>query len=79
LDKRVINLIKTSINDLADESGWAFLGEVGTLILKKQPNFDPRNYGYKKLLYLMKAIDSIETDERQSENGRTRHVYVKAK
>jgi uncharacterized LabA/DUF88 family protein len=79
LDKRVITLIKTSINDLADESGWAFLGEVGTLILKKQPNFDPRNYGYKKLLYLMKAIDSIETDERQSENGRTRHVYVKAK
>lgn len=79
LDKRVIKLIKTSINDLADESGWAFLGEVGTLILKKQPNFDPRNYGYKKLLHLMKAIDSIETDERQSESGRTRHVYVKVK
>lgn len=79
LDKRVIKLIKTSINDLADESGWAFLGEVGTLILKKQPNFDPRNYGYKKLLLLMKAIDSIETDERQSESGRTRHVYVKVK
>jgi uncharacterized LabA/DUF88 family protein len=79
LDSRVIKLIKTSINDLADESGWAFLGEVGTLILKKQPNFDPRNYGYKKLLLLMRAIDSIETDERQSENGRTRHVYVRVK
>jgi hypothetical protein len=79
LDKRVTQLIHTSINDLADESGWAFLGEVGTLILKKQPNFDPRNYGYKKLLHLMKAINSIETDERQSEHGRTRHVYVKVK
>ncbi len=79
IDKRVINLIKTSINDVADESGWAFLGEVGTLVLKKQPNFDPRNYGFKKLLYLMKSIDSIETDERQSENGRTRHVYVRVK
>jgi uncharacterized LabA/DUF88 family protein len=79
LDKRVIKLIKTSINDLADESGWAFLGEVGTLILKKQPNFDPRNYGFKKLLYLMKGIDNIEIDERQSENGRTRHVYVRVK
>jgi uncharacterized LabA/DUF88 family protein len=79
LDKRVVKLITTSINDVADESGWAFLGEVGTLILKKQPNFDPRNYGYKKLLYLMKSLDPIETDERQSENGRTRHVYVKVK
>lgn len=79
LDKRMINVIKSSINDLADENGWAFLGEVGTLILKKQPNFDPRNYGHKKLVLLMKALSSVETDERQSENGRTTHVYVKVK
>jgi uncharacterized LabA/DUF88 family protein len=79
IDKGVVKLIKTSINDVADESGWAFLGEVGTLILKKQPNFDARNYGFKKLLLLMRSIDSIETDERQSENGRTRHVYVRVK
>lgn len=79
LDKRTLQLIKGSINDLADESGWAFLGEVGTLILKKQPNFDPRNYGYKKLLLLMRSVESIETDERQSDNGGTRHVYVRVK
>lgn len=79
LDKRVVNSIKASINDVADESGWAFLGEVGTLILKKQPNFDPRNYGYKKLLYLIKSIDGVETDERQSETGKSRHVYVRVK
>jgi hypothetical protein len=79
LDRRVINLIKSSINDVADESGWAFLGEVGTLILKKQPNFDARNYGFKKLLQLMKSVEDIEVDERQSESGGTRHVYVKVK
>jgi uncharacterized LabA/DUF88 family protein len=79
LDRRVINLIRTSINDVADESGWAFLGEVGTLILKKQPNFDARNYGFKKLLQLMKSVDDIEVDERQGESGGTRHVYVKVK
>jgi len=79
LEKRTINLIKSSINDLADESGWAFLGEVGTLILKKQPNFDARNYGFRKLLQLMKSVEDIEVDERQSENGGTRHVYVRVK
>lgn len=79
VDKRVINLIKASINDVADESGWAFLGEVGTLILKKQPNFDARNYGFRKLLSLMKSIEDIEVDERQSETSSTRHVYVKVK
>lgn len=79
LDRRVINLIKASINDVADESGWAFLGEVGTLIMKKQPNFDARNYGFRKLLQLMKSVEEIEVDERQSESGGTRHVYVKVK
>ncbi len=56
-----------------------FLGELGTLILKKQPNFDPRNYGFKKMLHLMKSIEDIEIDERLSENGKTRHVYVRVK
>ncbi|MEX1241374.1 MAG: NYN domain-containing protein [Cyclobacteriaceae bacterium] len=79
MDKRVLNLIKSSVNDVADEGGWAFLGEVGTLILKKQPNFDPRNYGFRKLVQLMKSIDEIEVDERLSESGGTRHVYVKVR
>jgi hypothetical protein len=79
IDKRVLNLIRSSINDVADEEGWAFLGEVGTLILKKQPNFDARNYGFRKLLQLMKSIEDIEVDERQSEQGGTRHVYVRVK
>lgn len=79
VDRRVMTLIKSSINDVADESGWAFLGEVGTLILKKQPNFDARNYGFRKLLQLMKGIEDIEVDERQSESGGTRHVYVRVK
>jgi hypothetical protein len=52
---------------------------VGTLILKKQPNFDARNYGFRKLLQLMKSVEDIEVDERQSESGGTRHVYVKVK
>ena len=79
LDKHVIRLIKTTVNDVADEDGWAFLGEIGTLLLKKQPNFDPRNYGFRKLVSLMKSIDDLEIDERMSENGRTRHVYVREK
>lgn len=79
VDKRTIKLVKSSINDIADESGWAFLGELGTLILKKQPNFDPRNYGFKKLLHFIKSVEGIEVDERQSETGSSRHVYVRVK
>jgi hypothetical protein len=79
VDKRTVKLVLSSINDLADESGWAFLGELGTLILKKQPNFDPRNYGFRKLLHFIKSVDGVEIDERQSEHGTSRHVYVRVK
>ena len=43
INKETLKLIAASIDDIADENGWAFLGDVGNLLLKKQPNFDPRN------------------------------------
>ena len=49
ITKKEIALISATINDLSDEDGWAFLGDVGSLLLKKQPNFDSRNYGFEKL------------------------------
>ena len=43
ITKKEIKLISATINDLSDEEGWAFLGDVGSLLQKKQPNFDSRN------------------------------------
>lgn len=79
VDRKVINLISSTINDLADEEGWAYLGDVGNMLLKKQPDFDARNYGYKKLVLLIKSIDAFEIDERQTDkgNGNIRHVYIR--
>lgn len=79
VNKDLVKLISGSITDLADESGWTFLGELGTLLLKKHPNFDPRNYGYSKLVSLIKSIDQFEVDERDTGKGNIRHVYVRVK
>lgn len=79
VDKRLIKLISYSINDLADENGWAFLGDLGNFILKKQPDFDPRNYGFSKMLPLIKSIDNFEVDERDTGKGNIKHVFVKNK
>ena len=79
IDKSLLNLVSSSINDLADESGWAFLGDVGNLILRKQPDFDPRNYGFKKLALLIKSMDAFEIDERQTEKSNIKLVYIKIK
>lgn len=74
----LINLLNQSIEDLADDSGWAFLAEVGNLILKKKPDFDPRNYGFPKLTPLIESCKSYFTiEKRNSGNSRIKHVYVK--
>jgi hypothetical protein len=77
VDKELIHLINDSISDLADETGWAFLGMLGTLILKKKPDFDSRNYGFEKLLPFLKSLNKFEIDERETGKGKTKHVYIK--
>ena len=57
---KVIRLIASTISDLSDEEGWAFLGDVGSLLQKKQPNFDSRNYGFEKLTPLINSIGQFE-------------------
>ena len=79
LDTKTIQLIAASIGDIADEAGWAFLGDVGNLILKKEPDFDARNYGFKKLGQLIKSTDHFEIDERQTDKGNIKLVYIKTK
>jgi uncharacterized LabA/DUF88 family protein/Fe-S-cluster formation regulator IscX/YfhJ len=79
LNKETLKLITTTIDDLADENGWAFLGDVGNLLLKKQPNFDPRNYGFQKLTPLIKSLPQFEIDKRETEKGGTKLVYIRHK
>ena len=77
VDSNLIKLITDSLNDLADENGWAFLGELGNLLIKKQPNFDARNYGFNKLHQLIKSIDKFEVDQRDTGNKNIKLVYVR--
>jgi len=79
IDEDLQKLISDSINDLGDEDGWVYLGVLGNLILKKKPDFDPRNYGYKKLIDLIKEIKEIAIDERETGKNNISHFYVKTK
>ncbi len=79
IDPQIIKLFSDSITDLADENGWTFLGDLGNLMLKKKPDFDPRNYGYSKLLPLIKSINKFEIDERDSGKNNIKHIYIRKK
>lgn len=74
---KVIRLISSSIDDIADDDGWAFLGDVGNLIQKKQPNFDSRNYGFQKLTPLIKSIPDFEIEKRENTKGQLKLIYVR--
>ncbi|MEQ9302617.1 MAG: NYN domain-containing protein, partial [Marinoscillum sp.] len=67
ITNKVIKLISTTISDCADEDGWAFLGDVGSLLQKKQPNFDSRNYGFQKLTPMIKSITQFDIEQRENQ------------
>lgn len=79
VNKETLKLIAHTINDIADENGWAFLGDVGNLLLKKQPNFDPRNYGFQKLTPLIKSLPQFEIDKRETDKAGIKLVYIRLK
>ncbi|MBO9483272.1 MULTISPECIES: NYN domain-containing protein [Gammaproteobacteria] len=59
-DTKLMNLIRNAIDTEQDDDGWAYLGRIGAVIAN-QASFDPRNYGYKKLGDLIRAVDLFET------------------
>jgi uncharacterized LabA/DUF88 family protein len=78
-NSRLVNLLRNATEDSADETGWANLGTVGQNVANKSPEFDPRNYGYKKLGELIRAIGLFEIDERSSDNSPAKQIYIRDK
>ena len=77
ITKKEIKLIATTIDAVSDDDGWAFLGDVGSLMQKKQPNFDSRNYGFEKLTPLIKSIGSFEIEQRENTKSRHKLIFVR--
>jgi len=63
LDNRLLNTLRHAVEDTADDAGWSHLGAVGQNILNKSPEFDPRNYGFKKLRDLLESGGAFEFKE----------------
>ncbi|QIK69352.1 NYN domain-containing protein [Erysipelothrix sp. HDW6C] len=72
-------LIAQSVTDLADDNGYVFMGDLGNLIMKKQPDFDPRSYGFHQLTPLVKAMNEFDIEERRIPNSNVKHVYIRNK
>ncbi len=63
-DTGLHRLLREALEDAADDDGWAGLGALGSLVAKRAPNFDSRNYGFRKLSDLLAKLDLFELETR---------------
>ncbi|WP_333859533.1 NYN domain-containing protein [Clostridium sp.] len=76
---KLIEAIKTIITEISDEDGWAFLGEVGSTLNKRYPDFDTRNYGYSKLTPFVSSLKHFEIRSIKTSNPSISLKYIRNK
>lgn len=72
-NKKLLKLLKDAYQAIAGEDSWTHLGPMGTQLNKLSPSFDSRNYGYKKLIELVRAVGIFEVKETP------KHIQIKLK
>ena len=55
-----IPLVRRVLNEMDAEGGWVHLGGVGTQLVNRYPDFDPRTYGFRKLSDLVRKSGAFE-------------------
>ena len=59
-NKVLLALVRNAVEDTTNEAGWSYLGSIGQNLINKSPEFDPRSYGFKKLLDLIESLGEFE-------------------
>jgi Fe-S-cluster formation regulator IscX/YfhJ len=76
---QLVETIRTIINEVSDEDGWAYLGEIGSILNKRYPDFDTRNYGFTKLTPFMSSMKNFEVRSVKTSNPNITLKYVRNK
>ena len=75
----IIQEVKRITEEISDDDGWAFMGDIGNVLSKRYPDFDTRNYGYKKLTPFLSSTKEFEIDPRRSKGSNIKLYFVKIK
>lgn len=66
VDKKLIQLLRTAVDQTSEDDGWSHLSKVGKYV-SNTSSFSPLNYGFRKLSDLLRSVDLFEIEMR-SEN-----------
>ncbi len=69
--------VMTIIRENSDEDDWVFIGDIGNMLIKRYPDFDVRNFGFKKLTPFIRSIECLQI--KSVRHGNSMLVYVKEK
>ncbi|HYG94156.1 MAG TPA: NYN domain-containing protein [Nocardioides sp.] len=65
-------LLRRAVDSTSQDDGWAHLGAVGTYLTSTNTSFDPRNYGFPKLIALAQAQPFLEVENSATGSARVR-------
>ena len=75
-DTKLVHALRTASEASAGEDGWANLSQVRSHLGQQLPDFDPRNYGYRKFLPFIQATDLFDIEDRPGKSG---HIFYVVK
>ena len=74
----IIRTIALLIEEFSDDDGWIFSGTLGAQVMKRFPDFDVRNFNFKKFVPFVESLDMFEVKRIPStEDKRVKAVYIK--
>lgn len=77
--EELVKSIRSIVNEISDDDGWAFMGDVGNKLSIRYPDFDTRNYGFAKLTPLVSSLNAFEIMSRKTSNPHISHKFIKNK
>ena len=76
--KKIRSTVNAILDKFSDDEGWVSLGRIGNELPKRLPDFDVRNYGFKKLRPFLKSLGVYEFDEPDGTSGQ-RQIYLRVR
>ncbi len=76
IPEKMLDEIRRIIEQDCEEDGYMMLSKLGTIISRKFPDFDSRNYGFAKMYKLLEHTGKFETSLEYDEKGKSRSIVM---
>lgn len=74
----LVELLRNAVETASDDTGWAALSAVGSIIAKQTPDFDSRSWGHAKLSGLVKSLPRhFQVEERPRGDGQSKALFIR--